>query len=138
MASEARFSLVEVAQSRMKQNFSVVRSRASAAVMFRNSLKMLLTGGKANRKSRSSAYDRQGALVSHILLLLPWEEQHQGSKRGLKNGGCAGCMKWGLLVQVQTGSGCDRQQVLDRNGIGPPYPGALIDGSSPTVVEKSN
>lgn len=33
---------------------SVVESRASAAVMFRNSLKMLLTGGKANRKSRSS------------------------------------------------------------------------------------
>ncbi|CAB1437945.1 unnamed protein product [Pleuronectes platessa] len=36
------------------QDFSVVWSRASAAVMFRNSLKMLLTGGKANRKSRSS------------------------------------------------------------------------------------
>lgn len=33
---------------------SVVESRTSAAVMFRNSLKMLLTGGKANRKSRSS------------------------------------------------------------------------------------
>lgn len=35
-------------------DFSVVSSGASAAVMFRNSLKMLLTGGKANRKSRSS------------------------------------------------------------------------------------
>lgn len=35
-------------------DYSVVTSRTPAAVMFRNSLKMLLTGGKANRKSRSS------------------------------------------------------------------------------------
>jgi hypothetical protein len=34
--------------------FSIGWSGESAATMFRNSLKMLLTGGKANRKSRGS------------------------------------------------------------------------------------